>query len=355
MRLLVTGGAGFIGSAVVRLAIARGFEVVTLDALTYCGNLENLEPVAYAPGHSFVHADLLEPAAIEAVLARHEPDVVLHLAAETHVDRSIDSPLAFVRTNVLGTANLLERLRNYWERLPAARREAFRLVHVSTDEVFGQLAADGAFDETSPYAPSSPYSASKAGADHLVRAWGRTYGLPVIVTHCSNNYGPYQYPEKLVPVVILAALEGRPIPIYGRGDNVRDWLFVEDHAEALLRVAEWGRPGETYCIGGGAETSNRAMAEQICDQLDALEPRSGRSSRELITSVADRPGHDFRYAIDPAKMREQLAWRARTSLEDGLARTVRWYLENRGWWERVRQRALDGDAVVAARDRTAAG
>jgi dTDP-glucose 4,6-dehydratase len=355
MRLLVTGGAGFIGSAVVRLAIARGLEVVTLDALTYCGNHENLEPVAHARGHSFVHADLADPSAIDAVLARHEPDVVMHLAAETHVDRSIDGPMAFVRTNVIGTANLLERLRGYWDQLPATRRDAFRLVHVSTDEVFGELAADGAFDETSPYAPSSPYSASKAGADHLVRAWGRTYGLPVIVTHCSNNYGPYQYPEKFIPVVILAALEGRQIPIYGRGDNVRDWLYVEDHAEALLRVAEWGRPGETYCIGGGAETSNRALAERICDQLDALAPHAGASSRELITFVADRPGHDFRYAIDPAKMRDQLAWRARTSLEEGLARTVRWYLENRGWWERVRLRAAAGDALDARPERTAAG
>ena len=349
MRLLVTGGAGFIGSAVVRLAISRGLEVVTVDALTYCGSRENLETVAYARGHSFIRADVTDRDAISDILARHQPDVVFHLAAETHVDRSIDDPLLFVRTNVLGTATLLECLRAYRDLLPGVRADALRLIHVSTDEVFGSLGADGCFDETSPYRPNSPYSASKAGADHLARAWGRTYGLPVVVTNCSNNYGPYQYPEKLIPVAILAAVEGRPIPVYGRGDNVRDWLFVEDHAEALLRVAEWGRPGETYCIGGGAETSNRALVEQICDEVDAALP--GARRRDLITYIADRPGHDFRYAIDPAKMRDQLAWRPRTPLREGLARTIRWYLDNPDWWTRARARAAAGapDAVEHAR------
>jgi dTDP-glucose 4,6-dehydratase len=355
MRLLVTGGAGFIGSAVVRLAVDRGFDVVALDALTYCGNLENLAPVEHARGYSFARADLLDPVAIESILARHQPDAVLHLAAETHVDRSIEGPLAFVRTNVLGTANLLECLRTYWATLSAERQDRFRLINISTDEVFGQLGLEGRFNETSAYAPNSPYSASKAGADHLVRAWGHTFGLPVIVTHGCNNYGPYQYPEKLVPVVILAALEGRPIPIYGHGDNVRDWLYVEDHAEALLRVVEWGRLGETYCIGGEAETSNLSLAERICDQLDLAQPRAGLRRRDLIMFVADRAGHDFRYAVDPSKMRTDLAWRARTPLDAGLAKTVKWYLDNPAWVAGVRERGADEQAVEGAQHSIAAG
>jgi dTDP-glucose 4,6-dehydratase len=340
MKLLVTGGAGFIGSAVVRAAIARGDEVVCLDALTYCANLENLAPVAASPRYAFERADIADGSATSAILARHQPDAVLHLAAETHVDRSIDGPMAFVHTNVLGTAALLQSLRGYWEALPADRRERFRLVHVSTDEVFGELGPEGRFDEASPYAPSSPYSASKAAADHMVRAWGRTFGLPAVVTNCGNNYGPYQFPEKLIPVVILGALDERPIPLYGRGENVRDWLYVEDHAEALLCVADAGQPGETYCVGGESEIANHALVEIICAELDKIRPRAQGRYADLITPVADRPGHDFRYAIDPSKLRRELGWSARTPLDGGLARTVRWYVDNPGWWTPLQGRGF---------------
>jgi dTDP-glucose 4,6-dehydratase len=351
MKLLVTGGAGFIGSAVVRAAAARGDEVVCLDALTYCANLENLEPVARNSRYAFEHADITDSAAVDAILARHQPDAMLHLAAETHVDRSIDGPMAFVRTNVVGTATLLQSLRSYWEALPAGRREAFRVINVSTDEVFGELGPEGRFEEASPYAPSSPYSASKAAADHMVRAWGRTFGLPVIITNCGNNYGPYQFPEKLIPVVILSALEERPIPLYGRGENVRDWLFVEDHAEALLRVADAGRPGETYCVGGESEVANGALVERICGELDKIRPRGRGRYAELITPVADRPGHDFRYAIDPSKLRRELGWSARTPLDEGLARTVRWYVDNPGWWARLRERGFSSERLGLAAGR----
>jgi dTDP-glucose 4,6-dehydratase len=349
MRILVTGGAGFIGSAVMRAAIGRGDEAVCLDALTYCANLENLAPVAAHPAYTFEHADIGDGEALDAVFARHQPDAVLHLAAETHVDRSIDAPVAFVKTNVLGTASLLQAARRYLQTLPPSRRDGFRLVHVSTDEVFGELGPEGRFDETSPYAPSSPYSASKAAADHLVRAFGRTFELPVIVTNCGNNYGPYQFPEKLIPVVILSALEDRPIPLYGRGLNVRDWLYVEDHAEALLAVADRGRVGETYCIGGGAEASNLDLVTRLCAELDRIRPRAGGRYAELITEVPDRPGHDFRYAIDAGKIGRELGWTARTSLDEGLARTVRWYVENTAWWGALRTRGHVPERLGLAR------
>ena len=340
MKLLVTGGAGFIGSAVVRAAIGRGLAVVNVDALAYSANLENLDAVADRPGYAFEQADIRDPAAIAAVFARHQPDAVLHLAAETHVDRSIDGPMTFVETNVVGTAVLLEAGRHYFEGLGGERRERFRFQHISTDEVFGALGADGRFSEASPYDPSSPYSASKAASDHLVRAWGRTFGLPVVVTSTCNNYGPHQFPEKLIPVAILSAIEGRPIPLYGDGANVRDWLFVEDHAEALLLILEKGVVGETYCVSGEAEVSNRALLTRLCGHLDALLPRDEGRHAELIRTVADRPGHDFRYALDPAKLRRDLDWAPRTTLDEGLERTVRWYLDNSGWWTRIRERGF---------------
>jgi dTDP-glucose 4,6-dehydratase len=345
MKLLVTGGAGFIGSAVVRAAIGRGFGVVNVDRLTYSANLENLASIAGSPLHAFVQADIRDAEAMTAVFARHRPDAVLHLAAESHVDRSIDGPMAFVQTNVVGTAVLLEAARVYFEGLTGAGRDRFRLVHISTDEVFGALGADGRFDEASRYDPSSPYSASKAASDHLARAWGRTFGLPVIVTSACNNYGPYQFPEKLIPVVILAAVEGRPIPLYGDGAHVRDWLHVEDHAEALLAVLEKGRPGETYAISGEAEASNRDLVMRLCGHLDALRPRTAGLHAGLIQTVADRPGHDFRYALDAAKLRGETGWAPRTGLDEGLEHTVRWYLDNPGWWGRIRERGFSGDRL----------
>lgn len=326
MKVLVTGGAGFIGSAVVRRALAGGHRVVTLDAMTYAANPASLVD---DPGHVLERADIRDGAAVSVILARHCPDAVLHLAAESHVDRSIDGPGAFVDTNVGGTCTLLEAVRAWWE--GRGRPGGFRFLHVSTDEVFGSVVR-GRFTEASPYAPASPYAASKAASDHLVRAWGQTYGLPVLVTNCSNNYGPRQYPEKLIPVVILNALAGQEIPVYGTGGNVRDWLHVEDHAEALFAVLERGRIGASYVIGAEAEVTNSDMVGMVCDILQGLRP--GPYDR-LITHVADRPGHDLRYAIDPARMREELGWRARIPLREGLERTVRWYLENEDWWRGV--------------------
>jgi dTDP-glucose 4,6-dehydratase len=340
MKLLVTGGMGFIGSAVVRAAIARGLAVVNVDALAYSANPENLASVADHPRYVFEQADVADGPAMSAILARHQPDAVLHLAAETHVDRSIDGPMAFIQANVVGTAVLLEAVRAYVERLPGERRERFRFHHISTDEVFGALGPDGRFDEDSRYDPSSPYSASKAASDHLVRAWGRTFGLPILVTNTCNNYGPHQFPEKLIPVVILNALQRRPIPLYGDGANVRDWIFVEDHAEALLLVLEKGRVGETYGVSGEAEVSNHALVERLCSHLDALLPGQAGAHRDLIQTVTDRPGHDFRYALDAAKLRGELGWTARTGLDEGLERTVRWYLDNRGWWTRICERGF---------------
>ena len=336
MKILVTGGAGFIGSAVVRAAVARGHAVVNLDALTYAACLENVASVAASARYAFEHADIRDPDALARVFARHRPDAVLHLAAESHVDRSIDGPAAFVETNVTGTFNLLEAARTAWE--DAGRPAAFRFVHVSTDEVFGHLGPEGRFDEGTPYAPRSPYAATKAASDHLARAWGQTWGLPVIVTNCSNNYGPFHFPEKLIPVVILNALHGRPIPVYGKGENVRDWLFVEDHAAALLRVLEGGAPGRSYAIGGEAEARNIDIVRAICAILDRLHPEGAPHAR-LVAFVADRPGHDLRYAIDPARIRAELGWRPTVTLAEGLERTVAWYLENPGWWRPLLDRA----------------
>jgi dTDP-glucose 4,6-dehydratase len=329
--IIVTGGAGFIGSAVVRQLIrTTDATVVTVDALTYAGHRANLAPVAEAERHHFEQADITDAPAMHRLFREYEPDAVLHLAAESHVDRSIDGPAAFVQTNVVGTQVLLEAARTYWDE--QRKPEDFRFLHVSTDEVYGELGETGAFTEETPYDPSSPYSASKAGADHLVRAWHRTYGLPVLITNCANNYGPYQHPEKLIPVVILNALEGEPIPVYGDGTNVRDWLFVEDHVRALRRVLSAGAVGETYNVGGRCERENIAVVRQICDYLDTQRPEARTGShRDLITFVEDRPGHDRRYAIDPSKIEGDLGWTPSVSFEEGLHRTVRWYLENRDW------------------------
>ena len=329
MKLLVTGGAGFIGSAVVRLAVAQGHEVVNLDALTYAACLDNVAGVSASNLYSFERADIRDRAAIDRVLDLHRPDAVMHLAAESHVDRSIDAPGAFIETNVTGTYNLLEAARVYW--VGQGRPDAFRFHHISTDEVFGTLGATGKFTETTPYAPNSPYSASKAASDHLVRAWYETYGLPVLMTNCSNNYGPFHFPEKLVPVVILKALAGAPIPVYGAGLNVRDWLYVEDHADALLTVVARGQVGRSYNVGGENEARNIDLVAMICAILDRRRPKATPYA-DQISFVADRPGHDARYAIEPARIREELGWRPSVTLEQGLERTVDWYLANEAWW-----------------------
>jgi dTDP-glucose 4,6-dehydratase len=336
MRILVTGGCGFIGSAVVRLAVARGHEVINLDALTYAACPENVACVAESPLYTFEHADIRDRAALDRIFASHAPEAVMHLAAESHVDRSIDGPGTFVETNITGTYNLLEAARAYWTR--AGKPEAFRFHHISTDEVYGSLGAEGQFTEDTPYDPRSPYSASKAASDHLVRAWHETYGLPVVLTNCSNNYGPYHFPEKLIPVVILNALAGKPLPIYGDGSNVRDWLFVEDHADALLLVVEKGAVGRSYNIGGENERSNLELVRTLCGILDELRPRAGGSYADQITFVADRPGHDARYAIDPARIREELGWRPSVTVEEGLRRTVQWFLDNEPWWRALQDR-----------------
>ena len=335
MKLLVTGGAGFIGSAVVRRAIGAGHAVVNVDALTYAACLDNLTEVADRPEYAFVEADIRDRPAMDAVLAEHRPDAIMHLAAESHVDRSIDDPAAFVDTNVTGTFTLLEAARAYWS--ARGRPESFRFHHISTDEVYGSLGPEGRFTEDTPYDPRSPYSASKAASDHLVRAWFHTYGLPVVLTNCSNNYGPFQFPEKLIPVTILNALAGRPIPVYGRGENVRDWLHVEDHAEALLLVLEKGRVGRSYNIGGEAEARNIDLVCMVCAILDRKRPEGAPHAR-LITFVEDRPGHDLRYAIDPTRIREELGWRPSVTLEEGLERTVQWYLDNEAWWRALQNR-----------------
>ena len=335
MKLLVTGGAGFIGSAVVRQAVAQGHEVVNLDALTYAACLDNVASVADAPGYTFVQGDIRDGAVLETVFTEHRPDAVMHLAAESHVDRSIDGPGAFIDTNVVGTCTLLQAARGFWE--GQGRPEAFRFHHISTDEVFGSLGATGQFTEETPYDPRSPYSASKAASDHLVRAWWHTYGLPVVLSNCSNNYGPYHFPEKLIPVVILNALAGKPIPVYGAGENVRDWLFVEDHADALLTVVTKGEVGRSYNIGGENEARNIDLVRMICTLMDEMVPEGAPHAR-LITFVTDRPGHDLRYAIDPRRMREELGWRPSVTLEEGLRRTVRWYLDNRDWWQALQGR-----------------
>ncbi|HLS19432.1 MAG TPA: dTDP-glucose 4,6-dehydratase [Paracoccaceae bacterium] len=335
MKILVTGGCGFIGSAVVRQAINAGHQVVNLDKLTYAANLANIETVADHANYAFEQADIADRAAMDRIFAEHMPDAVMHLAAESHVDRSIDGPGIFITTNIEGTYTLLEAARNFWDE--RGRPDHFRFHHVSTDEVYGSLGTDGLFTETTPYAPRSPYSASKAASDHLVRAWGETYGLPVILTNCSNNYGPYHFPEKLIPVIILRALAGEPIPVYGEGRNVRDWLYVEDHAEALLLALRRGRIGETYNIGGNAEAQNIEIVRKICAILDRKRPETAPHDR-LIEFVTDRPGHDFRYAIDASKIRDELGWRPSVTLDEGLERTVDWYLGNEPWWRALEAR-----------------
>lgn len=343
--VLVTGGAGFIGSAVVRQLISEtSHKVVTVDKLTYAANLSSLADARDHERHSFEQVDIADRAAIRAVFERHKPDAVMHLAAESHVDRSIDGPGEFITTNIVGTFELLEAARAHWNSLTGDARANFRFHHISTDEVFGSLGADGLFTETSPYQPNSPYSASKASSDHLVRAWHETYGLPTVMTNCSNNYGPYHFPEKLIPLVILNGLEGKPLPVYGKGDNIRDWLYVEDHARALRLVMEEGVPGETYNIGGHNERRNIDVVHAICDLLDELRPAAA-SRRDLITYVTDRPGHDQRYAIDASKIERELGWRPQETFETGLRRTVEWYLANEGWWRAIRDGSYQGQRL----------
>ena len=345
MKILVTGGAGFIGSAVVRQAIRDGHSVVNLDALTYAACLENVAGVSNAPGYAFEHADIRDRAALDRIFAAHEPDAVMHLAAESHVDRSIDGPGDFVETNITGTYNMLEAARAYWVR--QGKPESFRFHHISTDEVFGSLPADPSvkFTEDTPYDPRSPYSSSKAASDHLVRAWHETYGLPVVLTNCSNNYGPFHFPEKLIPVVILNALAGKPLPIYGDGSNIRDWLFVEDHADALLLVVEKGTLGRSYNIGGENERTNLELVTTLCTILDAKKPKAQGSYADQITYVTDRPGHDARYAIDPSRIRDELGWRPSVTVEEGLERTVQWYLDNEAWWRPLQERHGVGERL----------
>ena len=341
MKILITGGAGFIGSAVVRQAVNAGHDVVNLDALTYAACLDNVATVSDSPRYVFEHADIRDRASLDRIFATHQPDAVMHLAAESHVDRSIDAPGAFIETNVNGTYNMLEAARAYWK--AQGMPEGFRFHHISTDEVYGSLGETGQFTEDTPYDPRSPYSASKAASDHLVRAWHETYGLPVVLTNCSNNYGPYHFPEKLVPVIIINALAGKPLPIYGNGANVRDWLYVEDHADALLTVLAKGEVGRSYNIGGENERTNLELVTTLCSILDELRP-ADHSYADLITYVTDRPGHDARYAIDPTRIRTELGWRPSVTVEEGLRRTVEWYLKNEDWW-----RALQSRTGVGAR------
>ena len=346
--VLVTGGAGFIGSAVVRhLLTATCVSVVNVDKLTYAASPSSI-PDPDRSRYRLEPIDICDGPALQRVFERYQPGIVINLAAESHVDRSIDGPGDFVQTNLVGTFNVLQESLRHWYSLSQDRRKAFRLIHVSTDEVFGSLPETGLFCETSPYAPNSPYSATKAGSDHLVRAWHETYGLPAVVTNCSNNYGPYQFPEKLIPHMIIRALDGASLPVYGDGKNIRDWLHVEDHVRALLCVAEAGRPGDTYNIGARSERTNVAVVETLCDMLDELSPAAFGTYRSLIAFVKDRPGHDRRYAIDPSKIERDLGWRALHSFESGLAGTVRWYLDNRDWWQAIMQRGYGGERIGVA-------
>ena len=338
MRLIVTGGAGFIGSALVRyLVLEKGFEVLNIDALTYAGNKASLRSVEDRPNYRFLQADICDRAAMEQAFAQFRPDRIMHLAAESHVDRSITGAADFVQTNVIGTFTLLEAARGYWSSLAGAEKDRFRFLHVSTDEVYGSLGDEGLFHEDTPYDPSSPYSASKAASDHLAKAWQRTYGLPVVVSNCSNNYGPYHFPEKLIPLTILNALAGEPLPVYGAGENVRDWLYVEDHARALDIIVDRGRVGETYNVGGRNERRNIEVVRRICATLDTLVP-ANRPREELIEFVTDRPGHDARYAIDATKLENELGWRAQENFDTGIEKTVQWYLDNDWWWRPLRER-----------------
>jgi len=349
-RVLVTGGAGFIGSAVARkLVNETDHHVLVVDKLTYAGNLESLQTVFSNPRFSFSQGDIADRSLMRRLFGEFRPDVIMHLAAESHVDRSIDGPSEFIHTNIIGTFTLLDVALEYWRALDDARKRTFRFQHISTDEVFGSLGPEGLFCEDTPYDPKSPYSASKASSDHLVRAWNHTYGLPVVVTNCSNNYGPFHFPEKLIPLTIINALEGKPLPVYGKGENVRDWLHVEDHADALLLVAEKGLPGESYNIGGRNEHKNISVVKAICALIDELAPDAAIGRREsLISFVTDRPGHDARYAIDAAKIERELGWRPRHTFETGLRETVQWYLDNKTWWERVRSGVYRGERLGVA-------
>ncbi len=348
MKLLVTGGAGFIGSAVVRHFVSQSsIDVVNVDALTYAGNLDSLTAVAQAPNYTFIKADICDRDVVTRIFREHKPDAIMHLAAESHVDRSIDGSADFVRTNIQGTHTLLDVARAYWSELEASQKKHFRFHHVSTDEVYGELGDEGAFTEETPYAPNSPYAATKASSDHLVRAWHRTYGLPTIVSNCSNNYGPFQFPEKLIPLTILNALEGRSLPVYGRGENVRDWLYVGDHVAALDLILREGDVGDTYNIGGGAEMKNIDVVRTICALMDELSPKP-KPHTELITFVTDRPGHDFRYAINADKIDASLGWRPAQTFASGLRETVAWYLANRNWWERIRSGVYRGERLGVA-------
>ncbi|HCF8020160.1 dTDP-glucose 4,6-dehydratase [Klebsiella aerogenes] len=348
--ILVTGGAGFIGSAVVREIIQHTADrVVVVDKLTYAGNLMSLAPVAQDARFAFEQVDICNRAELDRIFQQHQPDTVMHLAAESHVDRSIDGPAAFIETNIVGTYTLLEAARSWWNTLAAEQKSAFRFHHISTDEVYGDLhGSDDFFTETTPYAPSSPYSASKASSDHLVRAWQRTYGLPTLITNCSNNYGPYHFPEKLIPLIILNALAGKPLPVYGNGQQIRDWLYVEDHARALYLVATRGEPGETYNIGGNNERKNIEVVETICELLEELAPHKPQGVaryRDLITFVADRPGHDLRYAIDAAKIARELGWTPDETFTSGMRKTVQWYLANEAWWRQVQDGSYQGERL----------
>ncbi len=353
-KVIITGGAGFIGSALIRHLIkATDWQVLNLDKLTYAGCLESLNEVNSSPHYKFVQADICDRSAVERIFAEFKPDAIMHLAAESHVDRSIDGPMEFIQTNIVGTATLLQVAREYWLTLAEADKRDFRFQHISTDEVYGSLGAEGYFTETTPYDPRSPYSASKASSDHLVMAWFHTYGLPVLITNCSNNYGPYHFPEKLIPLMILNALDGLPLPVYGRGDNIRDWLYVEDHAKALHLVLEKGIPGETYNVGGNNERTNLEVTYAICDTLDELAPEHRTSSlssyRNLIKFVQDRPGHDMRYAIDASKLKNRLGWQPTENFDTGIRKTIEWYLNNAWWWQPIREGKYSGQRLGSAK------
>jgi dTDP-glucose 4,6-dehydratase len=347
LKILITGGAGFIGSALVRnLVLNSAHHILNVDSLTYAGNLSSLSSVDSSDRYRFVQANICDTDRIGSIISDFQPDVVTHLAAESHVDRSIEGPAAFIQTNLVGTFSLLRATVDYWHSISKERQENFRFHHISTDEVFGALGEDGFFTEETAYDPRSPYSASKAGSDHLVKAWHHTYGLPVLITNCSNNYGPYHFPEKLIPLVIIKCLAGEPLPVYGKGDNVRDWLYVDDHVRALQAVFERGKSGESYMVGGRSERTNLEVVHIICDILDRIEPRPDDASyRQQITFVADRPGHDFRYAIDASKLERELHWRPQESFESGMEKTIRWYLNNRSWWEAILSGSYRGERL----------